>query len=87
MYEYYTIYAWSDCPFCVQAKDLLIKLNKQFSFCLVDESSELLNMLKEKHNWQTVPLIIHHEKNETGQWKSNFIGGFTNLQVALGVKK
>jgi len=44
-------------------------------------------MLKEKHNWQTVPLIIHHEKNETGQWKSNFIGGFTNLQVALGVKK
>ena len=84
MYEYYTIYAWSDCPYCDKAKELLTALNKQFAFCLVDESPQLLSYLKNKHGWETVPLVFHHEKTDTGRWRSVFIGGYTNLEVALG---
>ena len=84
MREYYVIYAWSDCPYCVEAKELLIKKEKQFMFCLLDESPLLLNMLKEKHSWQTVPLVLHYEKNEYGVWSSDFIGGCSNLISLLG---
>ena len=84
MYEYYTIYAWSDCPFCVQARELLVKKQKQFAFCLLDDSPVLLNSIKEKYNWQTVPLVLHHEKDKDGIWRLHFIGGYTNLCEALG---
>ena len=79
MNEYYTIYAWSDCPFCTEAKELLTLKEKQFLFCLVDESKELLQMYKDKHNWETVPMVFRHKRAGTDQWNTEFIGGYSDL--------
>tara|TARA_Y100000114_G_scaffold157079_1_gene186966 strand:+ start:1998 stop:2267 length:270 start_codon:yes stop_codon:yes gene_type:complete len=79
MKEYYIIYAWSDCPYCKEARQALIDNKIQFMFCLLDESPDLLKHLKEKHNWQTVPIVVHYQLNEVGSWDSEFIGGCSNL--------
>ncbi len=77
MNEYYKIYVWSDCPYCVKAKELLLKHNKQFMFCCLDESKELLTYVKQKYNWLTVPMIVRVYL-PTGE--EEFIGGFSDLQ-------
>lgn len=78
--RYFEIYAWTECPFCVHAKDLLIEKEEQFMFCCLDQSDDLLNYIKSKYDWGTVPLIVekHTERNE-----EKFIGGFTDLQKYL----
>ena len=78
--RYYQIYAWTECPFCVHAKELLIKKQEQFMFCCLDQSDSLLLYLKKKYNWTTVPMII--EKN-TENNEEKFIGGFTDLHKYL----
>ena len=78
--RYYQIYAWTECPFCVHAKELLIKKQEQFMFCCLDQSDSLLSYLKKKYNWTTVPMII--EKN-TENNEEKFIGGFTDLHKYL----
>ena len=83
MNEYYKIIAWSDCPFCVKAKDLLVKNNKQFMFCCIDESTELHSYIREKYQWHTVPLIVRvwNTSPVAGdyQWEEEFIGGYSDL--------
>ena len=78
--RYFEIYAWTDCPFCTHAKELLIEKGEQFMFCCLDQSDTLLEFIKTKYNWNTVPMIIekHTDKN-----KWTFIGGFTDLQKYL----
>ena len=76
MMEYYKIYAWMECPFCVNAKEILVKNNKQFMFCCIDESKELLSFIKEKYDWLTVPMII---RVNTKSGEEEFIGGYTDL--------
>ncbi len=75
--RYFEIYAWTDCPYCNDAKELLIEKGEQFMFCCLDQSDGLLAHIKEKWEWTTVPLIIekHTENSE-----AKFIGGFTDLQ-------
>ncbi len=81
--RYFEIYAWTECPFCIHAKELLIEKGEQFMFCCLDQSDSLLSFLKDKYKWETVPMIIerHTEKNEF-----KFIGGFTDLAKYLGAK-
>jgi len=81
--RYFEVYAWTECPFCVHAKELLIEKEEQFMFCCLDSSDALLSYFKNKYNWNTVPMIIekHTEKN-----KEKFIGGFTDLANYLGDK-
>jgi len=78
--RYFEIYAWTDCPFCIYAKKLLIKKKEQFMFCCLDSSDVLLSHLKRKYDWDTVPMIIEKyiEKND-----EKFIGGFTDLSAYL----
>ena len=78
--RYYQIYAWTECPFCIHAKELLINKGEQFMFCCLDQSDSLLNFIKTKYKWETVPMIVerHTEHNE-----EKFIGGFTDLQKYL----
>lgn len=76
MKEYYKIFAWTECPFCIKAKELLLENEKQFMFCCIDESKELLQYIKDKYNWMTVPLIVRVTHNEK---KEEFIGGFSDL--------
>lgn len=81
--RYFEIYAWTDCPFCTHAKELLIKNGEQFMFCCLDQSDELLDFLKEKYRWITVPMII---EKHTDNSEEVFIGGFTDLQNYLEEK-
>ncbi len=74
--RYYQIYAWTDCPFCENAKQLLIEKNEQFMFCCLDQSDALLVFLKSKYEWETVPMILekHTDSND-----EKLIGGYTDL--------
>ena len=81
--RYFEVYAWTECPFCVHAKELLIEKGEQFMFCCLDQSDVLLTFLKKKYDWETVPMII--EKN-TDSNEERFIGGFTDLVKYLGEK-
>ena len=78
--RYFEIYAWTDCPFCIHAKELLIEKEEQFLFCCIDQSDSLLHHIKTKWGWKTVPLIV--EKNTMNE-AAKFIGGFTDLQKYL----
>jgi glutaredoxin len=84
MNEYYEIFAWSDCPYCIKAKELLIKHNKQFMLCILDESKDLLDHIKEKYNWMTVPMIVRYERCYPLQWQQEFIGGYSDLVKKFG---
>ena len=78
--RYFQVYAWTECPFCVHAKELLIEKQEQFMFCCLDQSDALLSYIKSKNNWGTVPMIVerHTEHNY-----EKFIGGFTDLAKYL----
>ena len=82
MKEYYKIYAWVECPFCVKARELLSSEKKQFMFCCIDDSEELLNCYvidSIKYFPLTLSIILsprslakkHHHKSET-----NMLGGY-----------
>ena len=81
MKEYYEIYAWTECPFCIKARELLSSKGHQFLFCCIDESKELLNHIKQKYNWETVPLIV---KVDVDTEEKTFIGGYTDLVKYFG---
>ncbi len=82
--RYFEIYAWTDCPFCTHAKELLIEKDEQFMFCCLDQSDKLLAHLKSTYEWETVPMII---ERHTEKPYENFIGGFTDLQKYLRKNK
>ena len=44
--EYYKIICWSECPFCIKAKALMIEKGLQFEYCSIDHSRELLDYYK-----------------------------------------
>ena len=83
MKEYYEIYAWTECPFCIKAREFLSSRGLQFMFCCIDESKELLDHIKKKYQWTTVPLIVKVDV-ETGD--KEFVGGYTDLVKCLGDK-
>ena len=73
---YYEIYAWTECPYCKDAKELLIKKGEQFMFCCLDQSDKLLSFLKNKYDHRTVPLIL---QKDTMSNTVKLIGGYTDL--------
>ena len=79
--RYFEIYAWTECPFCTNAKELLIRKGEQFMFCCLDQSDMLLEFLKNKYNHRTVPLIL---LKDTTSNVVRFIGGYTDLVKFLG---
>jgi len=81
--RYFEIHAWTECPFCIHAKELLIERGEQFMFCCLDQSDILLKHLKLKYKWDTVPMIVE-KYTDKGDFK--FIGGFTDLAKYLGEK-
>ena len=77
--KYFKIICWSECPFCIRAKNLLIEKNKQFEYCSVDHSNELLNRYKTIYNHNTVPIVIIKEEGVDDK----LIGGYTELKQLL----
>ena len=37
--DYYKVICWTECPFCLKAKNLLMEKNKQFEYCSIDDGS------------------------------------------------
>jgi glutaredoxin len=74
--KYFKIICWSECPFCIRAKNLLIEQNEQFEYCSVDHSPNLLDYYKTIYNHNTVPIIIIKEDGMDDQ----LIGGYTELK-------
>lgn len=78
--EYYKIICWSECPFCLKAKSLMIEKGLQFEYCSVDHSRKLLEYYKMIYKHDTVPMII---KVNTENNNEEFIGGFSELSKLL----
>ena len=78
--EYYRIICWSECPFCLRAKTLLLEKGLQFEYCSIDHSRKLLDYYKMIYKQDTVPMVI---KMNTGDENEQFIGGYTELKELL----
>lgn len=78
--EYYKIICWSECPFCLRAKTLLLDKGLQFEYCSIDHSRNLLDYYKKIYKQDTVPMVI---KMNTGDENEQFIGGYTELKELL----
>jgi len=74
--KYYKIICWSECPYCLQAKMVMIDRPEEFEYCAVNHSPLLLEHYKSIYSHDTVPMIIEID-TMTGQEK--FIGGYTDL--------
>tara|TARA_R110002020_G_scaffold37239_17_gene112599 strand:+ start:32729 stop:33028 length:300 start_codon:yes stop_codon:yes gene_type:complete len=77
MNKYYHIYASTMCPFCVKAINLLNESEHDYILTLVDRSQDFLDNLKEKYNWETIPIIVEHNRDSDGE--PMLIGGYTDI--------
>jgi len=80
--KYFKIICWTECPFCIRAKNLLIERNEQFEYCSVDHSRKLLEHYKTIYNHATVPMVVLKEDG----LDDKFIGGYTELIKFLGAR-
>ena len=71
----YILFMKSECPYCVDAENLLTSKNLDFKKVVFREGEErVLADIKDAHNWQTVPMIFHRSEQDL-----KFIGGFSDL--------
>jgi glutaredoxin 3 len=70
------VYTWSNCPYCVRAKDLLTRKGVPFEEINLDGKDDELAELRARTGLRTVPQIFIGEK---------MIGGFSEL-AALDAK-
>tara|TARA_R100000388_G_C7235054_1_gene157277 strand:+ start:1082 stop:1330 length:249 start_codon:yes stop_codon:yes gene_type:complete len=75
--EYFKIICWSECPYCLRAKSLMIEKHIQFEYCSVDHSKDLLDHYRKTYDHKTVPMII---KLNTESNDEEFIGGYSELR-------
>ena len=64
------VYTWSNCPYCVRAKDLLKRKGVAFEEVNLDGKDAELEALRARTGWKTVPQIFIGGK---------MVGGFTDL--------
>jgi glutaredoxin 3 len=64
------IYTWSNCPFCVRAKDLLKRKGIEFEEINLDGKDAETTALQNRTGMRTIPQIFINDA---------FIGGFTEL--------
>jgi glutaredoxin 3 len=73
--KHFKIICWTECPYCIRAKNLLIEKGEQFEYCSIDQSAELLAHYKTIYNHNTVPIIVMKEDG----LNDKLIGGYTEL--------
>ena len=73
--KYFKIICWTECPFCIKAKKLMMDRGEQFEYCSVDHSQKLLEHFKTIYNHKTVPIVVLKEEG----LDDKFIGGYTEL--------
>lgn len=77
--DYFHIYALMSCPYCKRAVDLLRRRQKIYTLTILDNDPNMLQIVKEKYNHPTVPVIT--KLNESKQYE--LVGGFTELDQLL----
>ena len=78
--KYYYVVARALCPFCNEIIKELKTRQKNFLYCQVDDSPDLLAALKRKYKWQTVPIVILKDTNSD---EEQFIGGCQDTKAYL----
>ena len=73
--RHFKIICWTECPYCIRAKNLLIQKGAQFEYCSIDQSAELLAHYKTIYSHGTVPIIVLMEDGVDDK----LIGGYTEL--------
>ncbi len=82
--EYYIVYGWADCPFCVSAKEILEVKQKRHMMVYLDHDDVLLEYFKKTYEHPTVPIVI---KKCTQKPDTTLIGGYTDLCDHLDHRK
>jgi len=77
--KHFKIICWTECPFCIRAKNLLIEKGESFEYSSVDHSPKLLAHYKTIYNHSTVPIIILKEEGVDDK----LIGGYTDLDAFI----
>ena len=75
--KYYHVYAKGTCPYCVEAINLLDAGGFNYTLTLLDKNSNVLEHLKAKHEWRTVPIILEYDDDNHEEFK--LIGGYSDI--------
>lgn len=81
--SYYHVYIRTTCSFCRDAIDLLEKRKEKYVVTVMDKCPEYGDLIKEETSWQTVPVVLYCEVEESGDEPKKdvkLIGGFTDLE-------
>ncbi len=76
----YKLIIKTDCPFCKNAVELLVKKEIPFVVTVTDKNPSFLQKQKDKWNWTTIPIVL--EENEETEAET-LIGGFAELEDLL----
>ena len=80
MNKQYHLYIKPSCSFCKEALKLLDEHGLQYTVATVHKDEELLNEVKKKYDWKTVPIILEFSQVEGVR----FVGGYSDLYKHLG---
>ena len=73
---YYKVLGRETCPWCCKACEELKFIGKNFMFCEMEHSPDLIQYYKDKYNMSTVPIIIEVDTESNSEKQ---IGGCTDL--------
>ena len=76
---YNFLWTKQDCPWCIEAIDLLNRKAISYTVFSVDDQPTLLEEAKKNFDWQTVPIVFEVCSNGA----TKLIGGFTDLEEHL----
>ncbi len=75
----YILFVKKECPFCIDAIELLDQNKLLYKVVNFEPDQEnTLNEIKIAHGHSTVPMIFYRDKNDI-----KLVGGFTDLQKWL----
>ena len=72
--DIYVIYGITDCPACLRAQADLMQRDMEYAFVETDFSKSYRQLLKEKFNWSTFPIVVKLSGDE-----ETLIGGYDDL--------
>ena len=74
----FKLYTTTSCPYCHAAIKLITENKMDYECHALDNQPQLLQEVKSKHNWRTVPMVF-----EVTNGQETFIGGYTDLKEYL----
>ena len=77
--QHYILWVKTHCPWCKKAEKMLTEKTLSYTVFVMDNELEDLGRVKEKHNWDTVPIVFEI----TSHGRFNLIGGYTDLEKYL----